>query len=139
VLQAVDGEKCTPHPGVGRLAGVVADNALRRALRERLHDDDAGRARRALKTLLYVKRPGYSPDDLAVVRRLILASAGRFDWLGSQTYRLAARFWSAEWATELRDIARQHGPDRAGAKKLLDAMQRRHARSIEKQRKRAGL
>ncbi|MFY9293551.1 MAG: hypothetical protein WAP03_23045 [Methylorubrum rhodinum] len=136
VRQAVDGARHTPFPGIARLAGSVADNALRRALRARLHSSDPHVARRALRTLVHVKRPGYTPADIGVARRVIVAGAGRWQWLTPEDYRLATRFWTHAWEAELRDVAQDHGPERAGATRLLEAMVRRHERSEEK---RAGL
>src|SRR4051794_39913859 len=42
VIGAVDGRLHTPIAGIARLAGSVADNEMRRALRGRLHAADTG-------------------------------------------------------------------------------------------------
>ena len=128
VLSTVDGHRHCPHPGVGRLARAVANNALRRELRERLHHSDAAVARRALRMVVNVRHPGLTPDDLAVARAGVLADAGRGLWLSPSVARLATYLWSSDWEAELRALLPHHGPDRAAAKRLTQAADRRRSR-----------
>ena len=127
VLSSVDGERHTPQPGVGRLARAVADNPLRRELRARLHRDTAV-AKRALRTLANVRHPGLTSDDIAAARELVLTEAARGQWLSPSVERLAIYLWSDEWEAELRALFPYHGPDRAGAKRLVGAVERRRRR-----------
>src|SRR3954449_7406758 len=64
VVSTVDGLRHCPMPGLGKLAGAVADNPLRRELRGRLHHQDAARARRALRIVVHVRRPGLTSDNI---------------------------------------------------------------------------
>ncbi len=127
VLSTVDGHGHTPQPGVGRLARAVADNPLRRELRSRLHRD-AAVAKRALRTLVNVRHPGLTPDDIAAARELVLNEAARGQWLSPTVERLAIYLWSDEWEAELRALLPYHGPDRAAAKRLVGAVERRRRR-----------
>jgi hypothetical protein len=128
VLSTVDGGRFCPQPGVGRLARAVAHNALRRALRARLHDRDVAVARRALRMVVGVRRPGLTPEDVAAARAIVLADAGRGQWLSPTVARLAVYLWTGEWEAELRRLVPHHGPDRAAAKRLLEAADRRRRR-----------
>jgi hypothetical protein len=125
VSSTVDGRRHCPQPGAGKLAGAVADNALRRELRARLHHRDHAVVRRALRMVVNVHHPGLTRDDLAAARTLVLSDAGRGRWLSPTVARQAAYLWSREWEAELRSLLPHHGPDRAGAKRLLDAVKRR--------------
>ena len=128
VLSTVDGRRHCPHPGVGRLARAVADNALRRELRTRLHHPDQAVARRALRTVVNVRHPGLTPEDLAAARALVLVDAARGHWLSPSVARLATYLWSSEWEAELRALLPRHGADRAAAKRLIEAADRRRSR-----------
>ena len=128
VLSTVDGERHCPLPGAGRLARAVADNSLRRELRARLHDPDTAVARRALRMVVNVRKPGLTADDIAAARALVLADAARGQWLSPTVAKLAAYVWSGEWEAELRRLVPYHGPDRAAAKRLLEAADRRRRR-----------
>src|SRR5262249_23650005 len=57
VRDCVDGTKHCSQAELGQLARSVADNALRRDLRARLHDRDQKVGRRALRTLAHMRRP----------------------------------------------------------------------------------
>ena len=127
VLSSVDGQRHCPFPGVGRLAKAAADNRLRRELRVRLHGNPAV-AHRALRTISNVRHPGLTPDDVAAARQLVLAAAARGNWLSPSVSRLALYLWSSEWETELRALLPYHGPDRAAAKRLIEAVERRRRR-----------
>ena len=130
VLSTVDGQRHCPHPGAGRLARTVADNPLRWELRSRLHHPDSAIARRALRMVVNVRRPGFTPEDIAAAHALVLAEAARGNWLSPSVARLSRYLWSSEWEAELRSIAPYHGPDRAAAKRLIHAAdQRRQRRS----------
>ena len=128
VLSTVDGERHCPLPGAGRLARAVADNSLRRELRSRLHDPDTAVAGRALRMVVNVRNPGLTADDIAAARALVLADAARGQWLSPTVAKLAAYLWSGEWEAELRRLVPYHGPDRAAAKRLLEAADRRRRR-----------
>jgi hypothetical protein len=128
VLSTVDGDRHCPQPGVGRLARAVADNPLRRELRARLHDSDTAVARRALRVVVNVRRPGLTAKDIAAARALVLADASLGYWLSPTTARLAVYLWSAEWEAELRSVIPYHGPHRAAAKRLLEAVDQRRRR-----------
>jgi hypothetical protein len=128
VLSTVDGERHTPQPGVGRLARAVADNAMRRDLRARLHHRDAAVARRALRMTVNVRRPGLRRDDVVAAQALVLAEAARGQWLSPTVERLARHVWTPEWEAELRSVLKHHDPDRAAAKRLIDAVDRRRRR-----------
>jgi hypothetical protein len=128
VLSTVDGERHCPLPGAGRVARAVADNSLRRELRARLHHPDTAVARRALRMVVNVRNPGLTADDIAAARALVLADAARGQWLSPTVARLAAYLWAGEWEAELRRLVPYHGPDRAAAKRLLEAADRRRRR-----------
>jgi len=128
VLSTVDGRRHCPHPGVGRLARAVGDNALRRELRARLHSADGAVARRALRVVVQVRHPGFTSDDIAAARALVIVEAARGQWLSPTVARLAKYFWSNEWEAALRALLPYHGPDRAAAKRLVQAMDRRRSR-----------
>ena len=128
VLSSVDGQRHCPQPGLGRLAKAVADNPLRRELRARLHHRDTAVARRALRTVVNVRHPGLTPDDIAAARALVLTEAARGQWLSPTIARLAMYLWSDNWEADLRRLVLYHGPDRAAAKRLLDAVDRRRRR-----------
>jgi hypothetical protein len=127
VVSSVDGLRHCPQPGVGRLAKAVADNPLRRELRARLHGDNAA-AKRALRTVVHVRHPGFTRDDIAAARALVLTDAASGQWLSPTVERLARYLWSGRWEAELRALVPYHGPDRAAAKRLLDAADRRRRR-----------
>jgi hypothetical protein len=128
LLSTVDGQRHCPHPGAGRLARTVADNALRRALRSRLHHRDRAIARRALQMIVNVRHPGFTPEDIAAARALVLAEASRGNWLSPTVARLAIYLWSADWEAQLRTALPYHGPDRAAAKRLIAAADQRRQR-----------
>jgi hypothetical protein len=128
VLGSVDGVLHCPQPGLGRLAKAVADNRLRRDLRARLHRSEVEVARRALRTLANVRRPGLTPEDVVAARALVLADAGRGQWLSPTVARLARYLWTDNWEVELRALIPYHGPDRAAAKRLLADVDRRRRR-----------
>ena len=125
VLDVVDGEKHCAQQALGQLAHAVADNTTRAALRARLHVTDVRVARRALRTLSRVRHPGLTAADQTAAQALVLADAGYTAWLPPNVDRLARWLWSTEWEAELRQITRAHGPERAAAKRLLDAIDRR--------------
>ena len=81
-------------------------------------------ARRALRVIVNVRRPGLTPDDVAAARELVLDDAGRGRWLSPTVARLAVYLWSQEWEGELRGLLPHHGPQRAAAKRLLAALDR---------------
>jgi hypothetical protein len=128
VLSTVDGQRHCPLPGAGRLARAVADNPLRRVLRARLHDPDTAVARRALRMVVNVRNPGLTADDITAAQALVLADAARGNWLSPTVAKLAAYMWSGAWEAELRRLVPYHGPDRAAAKRLLEAADRRRRR-----------
>jgi hypothetical protein len=125
VLTTVDGQRHCPLPGVGKLAGAFADNSLRRDLRERLHNRNTALARRALRIIVHVRHPGLSREDIEAARALVLTEAARGLWLSPTVARLARYLWSSEWEAELATLVPHHGPDRAGAKRLLEAAAQR--------------
>ena len=106
-----------------RLARHVASPALRRALFERLHGSDRGVARRALWMLTTIRRPRFTATDITRARELILeGTKGSEDegWTSSEwTVRLAWRFWSREWESELVDAALAGGERQDQALRLL--------------------
>jgi hypothetical protein len=128
VLKTVDGECHCGQPGIGRLARSVADNTLRRALRRQLHSADPSIAHRALRTIRYVRRPGVDPYDIEIARSLVLNGAGNGRFLSPGVERVARWLWTPDWQTELRETALHHGPHRTGAKRLLEAADRRKMR-----------
>ena len=129
VLSSVDGRHHCPQPGLGRLARAVADNPLRRELRARLHHRDTAVAQRALRTVVNVRHPGLTPAYIAAARALVLDDAARGQWLSPTVARLAMYLWSDTWEAELRTLIPYHGPDRAAAKRLLGAVDRRRQRT----------
>jgi hypothetical protein len=128
VLDCVDGTRHCASPELAQLAGSVADNPMRRVLRERLHSPDPSVARRALRSLSRVRHPGLTGTDVVVARELVLAAAARTLWLLPSVERLARWLWTPEWEAELRDLTQHHGPERAPAKKLIESMDRRRLR-----------
>lgn len=128
VLSTVDGERHCPLPGVAKLAAATADNSLRRELRARLHDGETVVARRALRVVVKVRKPGLTAEDIAAAQAIVLADAARGQWLSPTVARLAAYFWSPQWEAALRSLVRYHGPDRAAAKRLLAAADQRRNR-----------
>jgi hypothetical protein len=128
VLSTVEGDRHCPHPGVGRLARAVADNKLRRKLRVRLHHADGAMARRALRMIVNIRHPGLSPADIAAARALVLADAAQGLWLSPTVARLATYLWADDWEGELRGLLPHHGPDRAAAKRLINAHDLRRQR-----------
>lgn len=128
VLDCVDGTKHCSYSEVAQLAGSVADNRMRKALRSRLHLSDTRVARRALRSITKVRHPGLTDADVTVARHLVLADATRTPWLSPNVERLARWLWTPDWEAELRDLTQHHGPERAPAKKLIESMDRRRAR-----------
>jgi hypothetical protein len=124
VVRTVDGDLHCPQPGIGRLAHAVADNSLRRELRARLTQSNPTVARRALHVIVNVRHPGLTDRDLEAARAIVLSDAGRNQWLSLTTARIARYLWSREWEVELRDLLPYHGPDRAAAKRLLQAVKK---------------
>jgi hypothetical protein len=135
-IGCVDGRLHTPHPGAGRLAGAVANNELRVALRARLHARDAAVASRALRTVVWVRHPGLTPPDVRAAREIVLREMREapYRFAASAHVRLAMRLWDPEWEVELRADAQIHGPDRAAARALLAVVERRRARRAERER-----
>ena len=125
VMAGVDGRPHCGQAALGRLARAVADNRLRRGLRERLHSVDPATARRALRILTDVRHPGLAAVDLRAARMLVLEDAGTDPFLAPRVERLARWLWTPQWRDELRDTARRHGPHRAGANRLVEAADRR--------------
>jgi hypothetical protein len=121
VLLCVDGLVHCRARELGRLAGATADNALRRALLDRFRSPNRDVARRAIRVLASVKRPGLTDGDRAVARQLVVEDAARTPWLSRDVDRLARWLWSPAWEDELRAVTRHHGPDRAAAKRILAA------------------
>lgn len=125
IVSSVDGSNHCPQPGIGRLARTVADNDLRRQVRARLHDPDLTVAHRSLRMLPCLPHPGLTPADLRAARELILQGLRGRQYLPPSYLRLARWAWGGDWARELQGLADQHGPDRAGARALLDRLGRR--------------
>jgi hypothetical protein len=132
VMAWVDGQLHPGRAGGVRLAREVADNPMRRALLARLRGKDGDVALRALYALTSVKHPGYSPEDLARAREILLHDINRTRFPPVPSFRAAMRLWSPEWEAELRDIAVVHGPDRAAAKALLQYVDRRRERNARR-------
>jgi hypothetical protein len=128
VLDCIAGTKHCDQSGLGPLAHAVADNPTRKAARSQLHSADARVARRALRTLSRIRRPGLTEADIAVAREIVLADAVHTAWLPPNVERLARWLWTPEWEAELRDLTQHHGPERAPAKKLIESMDHRRAR-----------
>ncbi len=129
VLDAVDGRKHCNQRELSQLAGAVANDEMRATLRTRLHDPDRSKARRALHTLHGIRRPAFMPADFEAAHDLVLADLRRATtWTPVSVARVADWLWTPDWEAELRDIARHHGPDRAGAKHLIEAADRRRQR-----------
>jgi hypothetical protein len=124
VVRIVDGDSHGPLRELKRVAREVADNRMRRALRERLHSTDEGQASRAFGVLLRVKRPGFTADDLERVHRIIEVHASDYAFWANdrRTYSIAQRFWTSEWHDELLAAAR--GERARGARRILDAHRR---------------
>jgi hypothetical protein len=128
VLAWVDGQLHPGRAGAARLAGAVADNEMRRALRARLRGDPEDVALRALYALIYVKHPGYTPEDLDRARERLLRDISGEPFAPTPSLQAAMRLWSPDWESELRDIAVVRGPRRAAAKALLQHVDRRRER-----------
>jgi hypothetical protein len=128
VLDAIAGRKHCNQRELAQLAGALANNGLRTALRARLHGGDHATARRALHTLRGVRSPGLSAADFETAHELVLLDLRRTTWTPPSVARVADWLWSPAWEADLRDIARHHGPDRAGAKHLVEAADRRRQR-----------
>lgn len=128
VLGCVDGTKHCDQSGLGPLARSIADNPTRGAVRSRLHSADPRVARRALRTLSRIRRPGLGAADIAVAREIVLTDAARTWWLPPNVERLARWLWTPEWEAELRSLTKHHGSERAPAKMLVESMDRRRAR-----------
>jgi hypothetical protein len=125
VLLCVDGlVHCRPRE-LGRLAGATADNALRRDLLDRFRSKNREMARRAIRMLASIKRPGFTDADRAVARQLVVDDAAKTVWLSRDVDRLVRWLWSPEWEDELRGVTRHHGSDRAAAKRILAAVDAR--------------
>jgi hypothetical protein len=122
VLAVLDGRRHCAQPAIGRLAGSVADNWLRRELRHRLRSDDPVGAFRAAVMLSHVRRPGLGPADIDAMRAMVLVDVRGRPWLSDHDRRLARWLWSGEWAAALERLTVVHGPDRAPAKQVLAAM-----------------
>ena len=89
VLSTVDGRRHCPLPGVGKLAGAVADNSLRRELRKRLHHGQQHRlARRGLQLVLTSRR--WSPTTSAGALAGPRAAPERADWRSASQRRTPA-------------------------------------------------
>ena len=129
VMGWTDGQLHPGRAGAVRLARAVADNSMRRALLERLRGHDRDVALRALYALTSVKHPGYTPEDLARAREILLHDVSRTRYPLAPSFQAAMRLWSPEWEAELRDIAVVHGPQRAAAKTLLQYVDRRRERN----------
>jgi hypothetical protein len=127
VLDCVDGTKHCGSSEIAQLARSVADNSTRRALRSRLHELDTRIARRAVRAITKVRHPGMTDTDVARARQLVLGDATNTPWLAPNAERLARWLWTPDWEAELRDLTQHHGPTRAGAKKLIESMERRRA------------
>jgi hypothetical protein len=135
VIAAIDGRLHPGNPGVARIARAVANNALRREVRSRLHHRDPSVAYRALLVVVEIRHPGYTPEDLARAREIVLHEMSKWAYAPTLSQRAAFRLWSSTWEVELRDIAAVHGPDRAAVKNLLRHVDYRRA---GKERRRAG-
>ncbi len=129
VMGWVDGQVHPGRAGSVCLARAVADNPMRRALLGRLRGNEADVALRALYALTALKHPGYSPEDLARARELLLQNISNYRFPPVPSFQAAMRLWSPEWEAELRDIAVVHGPQRAAAKTLLQYVDRRRERN----------
>jgi hypothetical protein len=135
VIDTIDGRLHPGNAGVARIAGAVANNALRREVRSRLHHRDPSVGYRALLVVVEIRHPGYTPADLTRARELVLHEMSKWAYAPTPTQRAALRLWSSAWETELRDIAAVHGPDRAAVKNLLRHVDHRRASQA---RRRAG-
>ena len=80
VLDAVAGRKHCNQRELGQLAGAVANNELRAALRAQLHASDHSTARRALHTLRGVRSPGLAAVDVEAAHDLVLVDLRRTTW-----------------------------------------------------------
>lgn len=143
VLAVVDHERHNDLAAVGRLAGAFADNSLRRRLRHRLDPARVARTRHAtanvllagmadgiraastaralaaLRVLSRVHRPGLDDDERARARELVLADASGRPWISRDLERVVRWLWAPEWAAELAELTRRHGPHRSGAALIL--------------------
>lgn len=128
VRACVDGQLHADLRALARLAGVVADNPLRRDLRARLHAADTVVVSCAVQLLGRIHHPGYSTQDLAAVRTWTLHEVTERG-MSNAANRVIRWAWTPAWEAELNDIANRHGPHRAAARVLLNhASQRRRER-----------
>jgi hypothetical protein len=125
VLTVIDGQRHCGQPGLGRLAASVTDNELRRAVRQRLHSADGVVARRALRTIQHIRHPGLDRREVDAARSLVVLDAGAGLFLAPGLERLSRWLWTPEWQSDLQRVIRVHGPNRSGAKRLLEAAARR--------------
>jgi hypothetical protein len=135
VLGVVDGRLHTPIAGISRLGRAVADNRLRRELRDRLHAANDRVARMALHVVVEVPHPGYTTNDLDAARAVLLREVGLWPGQGFSSprhVRIAFKLLTPEWEQELRDMTQVHGPDRGNAKSLLRLIGRRRERRAKR-------
>ena len=111
---------------LGQLAGAVANNDLRRGAPRAAARAGPRRPRDGPFTRCAASAgPGSRPPTSTAAHDLVLMDLRRTTWTPPSVARVADWLWSPEWEAELRDIARHHGPDRAGAKHLIEAADRR--------------
>ena len=122
------GRKHCNQRELGQLAGAVANNEMRATLRTRLHDAGPLQCATGPSHAARHPSPGLMPADLEAAHDLVLVDLRRTTWTPVSVARVADWLWTPEWEAELRDIARHHGPDRAGAKHLIEAADRRRQR-----------
>jgi len=134
VLGVVDGRLHTSIAGIARLGRTVADNRLRRELRQRLHSPDDRVARMALHVVVEVPHPGYTSDDVAAARAVLFREVRRspYGFASTRHVRIAFKLLTPEWEQELRATAAVHGPDRAAAKSLLRIIDHRRTRRSQR-------
>jgi hypothetical protein len=98
-----------------RLGRRLGGARLRTDLRQRLHANNPGIARRALLALLDMRHPRLSPGDITVARRMVLAELARPSgpWWSYAKWpeRIVCRLDPAGWLPELMKQARQGQPD----------------------------
>jgi hypothetical protein len=129
-LGAVDNGFCGTRRQYGRVVRKYATNELRRELRRRLRDTNDDVAWRATWLLMHVRKPGCSPDEIAIVRDGIRERAAHFDFLEHSTRLFARRLWTPAWEAELQDLARTERD--LGARRLLE--DRRQHREVQEWR-----
>ncbi len=105
VLDAVDGRKHCNQRELAQLAGAVANNGLRTALRAQLHGRSTEPRETALHTLRGVRSLGLSAADFEAAHELVLVDLRRTTWTPPSVARVADWLWSPEWEEELREIA----------------------------------